>query len=83
MAKLDPAFKSTKQKLEDASDKVISLRDDERRRKELKSKLKMEVDQLAEKIRHPVEEPDNGPFQEKLVRLNPHCKRRRQLVDSM
>jgi hypothetical protein len=56
--------------LEDASEKVISLRDEERRHRDLKAKLQKEVSDLAKLIKDPVEEQDNAPFQEQLVRLH-------------
>ncbi|PLW22445.1 hypothetical protein PCASD_07790 [Puccinia coronata f. sp. avenae] len=70
LSKLEPEFKSTRQRLEDASEKVISLRDEERRHRDLKAKLQKEVSDLAKLIKDPVEEQDNAPFQEQLQALS-------------
>ncbi|KAH9460691.1 hypothetical protein Pst134EB_008853 [Puccinia striiformis f. sp. tritici] len=61
LAKLDGPSKSTRQKLEEASEKLLSLKEDERIRRELKGKLELEVQAWAKKIKDPVEEPDETP----------------------
>ncbi|WAR53560.1 hypothetical protein PtB15_3B68 [Puccinia triticina] len=70
ITRLEPSFKSTKAKLEECSETLVTLRDEEKRRTETIQKLQAEVKALAEKIKDPVEEPDRGPFQEEMQSLS-------------
>ncbi|KAH9470536.1 hypothetical protein Pst134EA_007785 [Puccinia striiformis f. sp. tritici] len=70
LAKLDGPSKSTRQKLEEASEKLLSLKEDERIRRELKGKLELEVQAWAKKIKDPVEEPDETPVNGELQLLS-------------
>jgi chromosome segregation ATPase len=67
LSKLDSSFKSSKNKLEEASDQLIALKHDEQKQKDTKSKLQAEIDNLAKKIANPVPEPDHAPYQDELV----------------
>ncbi|KAA1076205.1 Structural maintenance of chromosomes protein 5 [Puccinia graminis f. sp. tritici] len=70
LSKLDSSFKSTKRQLEEASEQLIALKHDEQKRKDTKSKLQAEIDNLAKKVANPVPEPDHTPYQEELQSLS-------------
>ncbi|KAI8451764.1 hypothetical protein BY996DRAFT_6432043 [Phakopsora pachyrhizi] len=64
---LEPKLNLMNTKLNDASEKLSTLKEDERRQRDLRVRLTQQVQELAELIKENVEEPDLTVFDEEII----------------